>query len=681
MSLKTSFFNKTLFKANAKRFWWVSAAYIVLYLIIVVLPMLDYSGFQRDSYIIINIISALSCALLPAIIFSYLNSSGSVTCMHAFPIKRRTHFLTGVASAYSLILIPMLIMYLISLIYILLYDTTNTLDVLEMFLSGLILMTVTMSGATLGSMVTGNTISAIIFGGLLIGFPFYTELILKSFLELNVYGLWSESSLFMFEDFRVDEVNGFMLGYFAVNIAMFIVSGLLYEKRRLETNGDIISFNFLKPVFVGLVAVFFGFLGYFYLYSIYRLNSIFYMLPFGIIGVTVSYMLSKNAFTIKGIWKPFAIYVLAVVALFGVVRFDMTGFERRVPKLDDIASVDVTANSLYGYRTSRYINGKEYIMKHENIASDYLFTQSKDVENVIRLHKHLSEKKERLNAGRGNRLPIIYTLKNGKTLKREYYLQYEEDKEFLRDVYLTEQMRKDNWHILNSIKKDIVSVSIRNNRLRTGSGEGDLFGIYTIDDERAKALVNAIYKDIENVSFEHIFAYTQGSTRISINYISEMFDKDGNPPPSGIERSELEQTTQFVISPEYKNTLSLLKDYGLYDKVIPVEDIEYVKLRINGKNYETEIKDTDEIKEIYDFCEYYEWIDGTTMENSEKMVHYMEIVFCDSKDKELFRFDFSGKNLQPLPISIFEHMQKFLSLPDDITDFAGAETVTIEMKE
>lgn len=675
MSLKTSFFNITLFKANLKRFWWVSAAYVVLYLILVVLPMTDYNGFLRDGYIVINVLSALTCSVLPAIVFSYLNSSGSVTCMHAFPIKRRTHFTTSVISAYSLILIPMLIMYFISAIYILLSDTTEFLDVCEMFLSGVILMTVTMSGATLGSMITGNTISAIVFGGLFIGFPFYTELILKSFLELNVYGLWTETNLFMFEDFTVNEVNGFMLGYFAVNLALFIVSGLLYDKRRLETNGDIISFEFLKPAFIGSVAVFFGFLGYFYLYGIYRLNSIFYMIPFGIIGVTVSYMLSKNAFTLKGIWRPYAIYVLAVVALFVVVRYDLTGFERRVPKIDEIVSVDITKASLQEHRSAIYVEGKEYLLKNGNAEADYLFTEKEDIENIISLHRHLTTKRNRLNNGRGNRLPVIYKLKNGKTLKREYYLRYEEDNELLEDIYLTEQMKKNNWHLLNSVKKNIVSVGINSNRKKKGHGETELLEVYTIDNERAKAIIEAIYKDIENVSFEHIFAYNTGATRISINYICELYDKDGNPPPANIERAKLEQTTAFVISPEYTNTIALLKEYGLYDKMISVDDVAYARLRINGRNYETKITDRNEIKELYDFSEYYEWIDGNPMENGDKVVHYMEVVFYDNSDNVLSRFDFSGKNLQPLPMSVFTHMQKFLNTADDNWD---VPTVTVE---
>ena len=89
------------------------------------------------------------------------------------------------------------------------------------------------------------------------------------------------------------------------------------------------------------------------------------MLPFGILGIIIAYMLSKKAFTFKGVWKPALIYIAAVFVLFAVVEYDITGFERRIPDIDDVASVNVAYEQFneddYNESESyREFNGKEY---------------------------------------------------------------------------------------------------------------------------------------------------------------------------------------------------------------------------------------------------------------------------------------------------------------------------------
>lgn len=101
MNLKTSYFNTTLFKANLKRFWWVAVIFFVGFLTFGILPIItdnDIEGFYM-----MTIIACIISAVMPTILFSYLDFPGSVTCMHAFPIKRKAHYITHIFTIYALI--------------------------------------------------------------------------------------------------------------------------------------------------------------------------------------------------------------------------------------------------------------------------------------------------------------------------------------------------------------------------------------------------------------------------------------------------------------------------------------------------------------------------------------------------------------------------------------------------
>ncbi len=671
MSLKTSFFNSTLFKANIRRFWWVGAGYIVLFLTVAVLPMID-SGYT-DGLMIVNVLTALACALMPSILFSYLNSAGSVTCLHAFPIKRKAHYITNILTIYALFLAPMLVGYAFSAVYAVLNNPIDFPEVIEYFVLGIIMMTITSSGAALGVMVTGNTIASIVFGALFIGFPFYTEAIFKEFLRLNVYGIWQHFDYIMLENFRVDKLNGFMWIYFIISLIVFAAVWFLYKYRKLESNGDIIAFSFLKPLFIGAVAIFVGFLGYFYLYSLYRISNIFFMLPFGIIGIIVSYMLSRKAFTFKGMWKPAVIYTLGVCALFAVVKYDLTGFEKRIPDIEDIASVNISDRTIYDFRNenSRYINGKQYYFKEPVTKESFAFTEKDDILNVIKLHEHLIQTKHDENE-RFTSLPIVYTLKNGKEIKRYYNISYDRDKEFLAPVYTTKQMKDENWFVFSDFEKEIVSVNVYNDRMKgnTNQSRNETFAIYSGNDERAKALINALKQDLENVDFEYVYAYSRGATRITIEYKRPMVDSNGKSVDLNKLPDYDTDGSSFIISPQFTNTIKLLTEYGLYKQVAPAEDISHAEISFNSNSVSlTKITELSDIKALYEYCDYWEYFNNYMPNDLGENIYTTEIKFYNSDEQIISEYNISDdvRFLYPEIITLEAHKynQKYGS---DISD-------------
>ena len=602
MSLKTSYFNMPLFKSNLKRFWWIGAGVMLGFLTIALLLLFDNG--TSEGYAIMNALLIGVAGILPAILFAYLNNSGSVTCLHALPIKRKAHFITNILTIYKLILTPAIIAYGIGFLYCLFEKPYEISNLIEYFPVLIICVTIAMSAGTLGSMITGNTIAAIAFAILFFTFPFYAEGVLKGFLSENVYGMW-DIQYYSLNNMSVQEVNPFMLGWFIVSVIGLFVSWFLYKNRNLETNGDIISFKFLKPIFIGCVSLFAGLIGYFYLCAFFD-NSIFLMLPFGMLGAVVSYMLAKKAFTIKGIWKPVLIYVLFVSALWSTISWDLTGFEKRIPDIDDIESIDMVDIDDFGGNYNYYIiEGKKYYwnMPLEN----YRYYDEKDFENITKFH---TEKiKNRL--GGSERVYIVYNLKNGKTLKRIYNASLIDDKEYLEPIYCTAQKLKltHNWLVG---EYPVSEITISDDRMKNDS---KTFEILIGDSEKAKLLLDALKKDIKEASYEDIVSNKNSMTLIQLQYQRELKDEAGNVFFD--EAKNRPSYDIFGIPENYERTTALLREWGLYDTIYKPHEISYVELEFDYiSNEKVKIEDADEIKEIYEFvCNSKYMYEGRNREN------------------------------------------------------------------
>ncbi len=664
MNLKTSFFNTALFKANLKRFWWISVCYLILFLTVGILPLVDYSGMGNpytDTFIVLNVISMCSSAFMPVILFSYLNASGAVTCLHAFPIKRRAHYITNLFTAFLLFFVPSLIGYGFSWIYSAMYYPEILGELFEYFIMTIILNTFTISGAMLGVMATGNTIAAIVFGGLFIFFPFYAETIIKSFLNINVYGIWKEEFFFS-KNFSVTKPTPFMAGCFVAGIVLLVLCWFMYKHRKLETNGDIISYNFLKPVFIACVSVFLGFLGYYYFSQIYNLNNIFFMLPFGLVGIVISYMLSKKAFTLKGIHKPVILYVLAVCALFLTIKFDIFGYERRVPELENVESVNLYYGQILNNynRHIYYIDGSEYEYI-EPITNDmFEITDTEDIQNVIVLHSHLIETKNEKLREYGETVPVVYTLKNGRQIKRMYNVSYELDKEFLKPVWETEQKKLEEWQILLPLDREIISVTITDIRLKSSN---NTFAIYNGDSEVSKALIDALKTDLQSASLEDIFCNRRGVTRINIQSTRPMKNTEtGEFLTSKDAQSTYHQDSfSTVISSEFKNTLALLNSLGLEERAAKVEDVQYIILNIDDKESYAKITNPEAISEIYEFTKSMCYVNTFESSNFPQNVHSIRLDFYGKDNNMLYDIHIDEATIKAIPSVILTALQKYES--------------------
>ncbi len=660
MSLKTSYFNLPLFKSNLKRFWWIGAGVLLAFLTIALLFLFDED--TTEGFAVMNAVLIGVAGILPAILFSYLNNSGSVTCLHALPIKRKAHFLTNLGTVYTLILVPAIISYAIGFFYCVMEMPIGIGNLTDYFIMLIICITIAMSAGTLGSMITGNTIAAIAFAILFFAFPFYAEGVLKGFLSSNVFGIW-DVEYYSLNNMSILKVNPFMIGWFIVGIIGLIVSWFLYKNRKLETNGDIISFSFLKPVFIAAVSVFSGLIGYFYL-GVFFEDSIFLMLPFGILGAVVSYMLAKKAFIIKGIWKPVLIYVLFVGAVWGTITFDLTGFERRVPDISDIESIDMVDIDNFENRYHYYtIEGKRYY--YDMAIEDYRYYDEKDFENITNFHKQRIEDRE----SGFEKVYIVYNLKNGRTLKRIYYASLIDDKEYLEPIYRTEQKLKINHGWL--VKEyPVTEITISDDRLKNDS---KTFEILVGDSEKAKLLLDALKKDVSEASYEDIVSYRNSLTQVQISYQRDLIDEEGNV---FVDASK-ERTTydNFGIPESYTRTTALLTEWGLFDAIYKPEEISCIELEFDYRQEEkVSFKKPEEIKEIYEFVS-----DAKLIQRAENKFNFnVRLIFLNTDGKRIFETSGLRQTDIPVPRLLGAEINKYkFKYGHNLSDDVVAETYEI----
>lgn len=660
MSLKTSYFNMPLFKSNLKRFWWIGAGVMLGFLTIALLLLFDNG--TSEGYAIMNALLIGVAGILPAILFAYLNNSGSVTCLHALPIKRKAHFITNILTIYKLILTPAIIAYGIGFLYCLFEKPFEISNFIEYFPALIVCITIAISAGTLGSMITGNTIAAIAFAILFFTFPFYAEGVLKGFLSSNVHGMW-DVQYYSLENMSIQDVNPFMLGWFIVSIIGLIVSWFLYKNRNLETNGDIISFKFLKPIFIGCVSLFAGLVGYFYL-CVFFDDSIFLMLPFGILGAVISYMLAKRAFTLKGIWKPVLIYVLFVGLVWSTITFDLTGFERRIPDIDDIESIDmVDVDNFSGNHNYYIIDGKRYYwnMTLEN----YRYYDKEDFENITKLHARKIDDR----FGGAEKVYIVYNLKNGRTLKRTYYVSLIDDKEYLEPIYCTEQKLKlsHNWLVG---EYPVREITISDDRMKNDS---KTFEILIGDSEKAKLLLDALKMDVKEASYEDIVSNKNSMTQIQLEYQRELRDEDGNIFYDNAKSRPSYDT--FGIPENYKRTTALLRQWGLYDAIYKPHEIGYVELEFDYMSDEkVKIEDADTIKELYEFVSNSKYLyEGKRQYD---YVYNIRVSFFSTGNKFLFDTHDIRRSTLPTPEIIEIEAKRFSLKHSDM--YGNSEKAIVE---
>ena len=565
MSLK-SLINKSVIKSDMRRYWYLGVTFAIALFVATVLPMrrvfllrpdtsadFIHSTFasigQTSLFIIVPF-----CILTPALLFSYLHHKSSVCETHRLPLRRECLYFSHLVSAAVLIALPII---LNAAIMFTMVETLPSYILLWAALSMIYAFVITSFSAA-ASMLVGNTAAGVMLPLIVMFLPLFFSGVMEILGSGYLYGYVPQglpSFIYWIYADYAKLLEGRMYVYIAAGIVFIALGAWFYRMRRLENHTRILAFDALNPVFMYGLAFCAGLAGYMYLSVIFydRIISMWIGLPFGIIGIIVARMIISKSFKPTKILKPIIIYTAMMCVLYLFYGADITGFEKRVPDIDSIASVNVTNYS--GVRSSTNLNG-ETLYTSENDPTLY---DKEDIEKVIALHRAIVESGEKKSKNAYG-LPITYKLKDGSEIRRSYAVTKDNEEVFRLFCAVQElkQVKCERFPIIGDDGTEYTNVRVINLGAPTW-----------LDPSRQEQILAALKQDVLNASYTEL-TNSESITRLSVDSRIPSLDENMNPIEDKSHWAQ--QTLEYNVYPSYANCIALLKEWGLYN-IVPSSDV------------------------------------------------------------------------------------------------------------
>ena len=461
MKSKISFFNPGLFKSTLRRFWPLWAIHFAgWFLVMPMLTLINSMGSNRyDDFVFTMSESAIFAAPIVAFImaiisamavFSFMYSSRSTGLIASLPIRREAIFGSVWLGGLTAVTGSNIVIALLTFLFSLGTDVSSALALKAIctWLGVYSMQFILFFGiASITAVMTGSIVVLpilyVIFNFLVFGM----EAIIRMHFSYLIWGMSNLSYdcvldflspiIYMTGDFVPhvgyrtvpDAFDSFssmsstreciaftfdhwlpVIIYCVVGLIFSAAALMMFRKRRMESAGDVVAVRCLRPVFkygvAACSALCGGLLLYAMLYSLFNVPalSVVIMIPSMIVFAFIGYfgakmLLEKSFHVFRGGWVGF-IVICCLCAVFTLCcNLDVFGIGSYVPDLSSIQSVSV------------YSAGE--------------IKQPGAIESYRELHlKILSQKDKYEKLGESSdissSLLFAYTLKNGRTITREY---------------------------------------------------------------------------------------------------------------------------------------------------------------------------------------------------------------------------------------------------------------------
>lgn len=567
MKSRTSYFNKTIFKKNILHFWPVWVVYTLFLTVMMPIRIFvtttDTANIQSDTLADLNtqkieqfvyaledsclaiwiFLMALVCAMA---LFYYMYSSKSCHMIHALPVNRTQLYVTNYVSGLLFMIVPQIFTFVVSAFVCALHDITNLEYLLYWLLMSIGMSIFAFSMAVAVGMITGQLIMLpvffiianflymgirVIFGLLMMQLTYglqesYNRLGRSSMLSPLYY--LSRRVKFLLDYNEMDEcmiqvTGGKAIAIYAVlGIVLAVVGLVIYRKRRLETVGDFITINWLKPVFRWGSTIVLSVAAAAFITNVVRdsLRSS-SMLPIlvgvVIVGVLIFFIAQMfvekkfRVFSKRRGMECLCIQVLLVIGLMGI-KMDMLGLESQMPKASEVKEAYLKL---------------DYCLKMDS---------EKETKEVMELHQQILDSKEEFQKAyyeeveNSRNIGIKYRLKDGTTVERHYDLpaskKYLEDQNSVIARVLKQENSYENYMAslfgrnYEGAKPLSVSVELYNREVQT-------YESVNMPSDLTEAFFEAVKKDIKegNLRYSSDSEYEKAS--IYSNMEIEFYNADG----------------------------------------------------------------------------------------------------------------------------------------------------------
>ncbi|MCM1282660.1 MAG: hypothetical protein NC180_03415 [Muribaculaceae bacterium] len=300
MKSKTSFFNKAVYRKNFTLFWPIWAGFLLIELLkgpgclwvqLHRPGMEPLEALQGSVSLEAEIpFFAVASALTAMALFHYLFSTKSANLLHALPVTRRELYVTNLLSGFTFLFVPLVLSFFFSVLVCL---ACGVAEVQYLFMWLLVSLGICF-------FLFAEAVFCGMFTGLLLALPVYfvlcNLLVVGIMVELTwvltemSYGLsmdtlggkaagWLSPLVYLCDEVRISgnyaqnekgvyvirtmELSGgkAVICYAFAAVLIYLLAYYCYKKREMERTGDLLVFDWVKPVFrwgVGICTGFFG---------------------------------------------------------------------------------------------------------------------------------------------------------------------------------------------------------------------------------------------------------------------------------------------------------------------------------------------------------------------------------------------------------------------------------------
>lgn len=525
MKSKISFFNAGIFKSMLKRFWPLWTAYFAVWFMCLPLPLLvaRLQGIKESAVTVVtaamktsvgaSVVSAFVMGILAAMaVFGFLYNSRSCGMIASTPVRREAVF----CSAYLAGALPVIAANLLIAVLNWLFTLSSGIEGACIFKMNAILFAVNsmeflifFSISAFIAMLTANIVALpvlyLIFNFVFLGMEYVVRMLYGMF----IFGYsdhpdcvleFMSPLIYLFTRIGIN-VNistgsaavsltnwSALLGYIIAAVVFSVTALLLYRKRRMESAGDVIAVNSLRPVFkfcvTACAALCFGLLFFVIISTLFTsLSMSMLVLSAGlIIGAFIGYfaseMLLKKSFHVfKGSWKGFVITAVLCIVFAFVCVTDLFDLSSQLPDIDDI----------------------EIIVCNRE-AGGYDVTERSDIEAILDVNKAIIDDRDKYEGLDDTDLEntgyvsIRYKLKDGHSVYRGYTV-------LIDDNYKAYYAALGSVNIVKSCFTPEIPVTVQNvydASFSCPSGTGDMFSVSLTPEQAVDFYDNALMKDIES---------------------------------------------------------------------------------------------------------------------------------------------------------------------------------------
>ena len=460
MSSKTSFFNKTVFLKNIRQFWPLWGTYLgillltsplILYNYYNVIP--DVSVYQLREWVLnsaanLGLAFAFVFSVCSAVaMFSFLYSIKSAGFYSGLPMRRSGLFFTQFMSG----LIWLIGSNLITALMLLLVEASCGKAYFDVTFQWFLIMSgyclFYYSFAVLCAVLTGHNMVTIPLFIVLNFFVVIVERLVKAIMSLLVFGYDFRGTILKFlsppvymqqfgvlstyENGAVSGVTfsswGALAAYAAVGVLFAFAAYMIFKRRHMESAGDVVAVNVLKPVFRVCMGLGGALCGGCLLYLLFP-NLIsgspaaaisVYMLISAFIGFFAAEMLIAKSFKVfrRRRWAELSA-IWAVILLFTVgMRTDLFGIKSYVPDAESVESVTLVCGDSYVSDNPEVIKGITEIQRAILEYADYY--ESGHYPLLLKEKYGIRYNRESDDIY-GYNVSILYTLNGGRMVARDY---------------------------------------------------------------------------------------------------------------------------------------------------------------------------------------------------------------------------------------------------------------------